>query len=381
MAGTSASRLRLSPPDLSHEPQAVDAGLGLVHRVLADDERRLRAARRAPATPAPGTNASFYRDFFGAPVRFDAQDALLRVPTRLFAQPMALPVHRELQQLVLAYLQSAYVDPRNRHGRCRPRRGRPWAGHRPGTHGGLRRVAAPAPPHAAAPPGRRGDDLRGCSSTHARSAPPRYRLLTQTDVPDDAGRAHWSTSPVRRRSPAPVRRWFGRTPSQLRRDAAGRPCALSPRDKHLSRREKHCRTPVGHRRRVTTTAPTDDAAEATARPRRRPRRRRRHRGHRRGATGCRRAARTAPTSCWRPEVRPRRHLGRVPLPRRPVRLGHLHPELPVRTRGRAPTRSPTAPDILAYLQRTAPSSASTATSATGPGCSPPTGAARTRCGP
>ena len=60
----------------------------------------------------------------------------------------------------------------------------------------------------------------------------------------------------------------------------------------------------------------------------------------------------------------RRHLGPVPLPRRPLGLRHVHPRLPLPPVARRPPRSPTAPRSCATSARPRRPTAWTAASAT-----------------
>lgn len=227
LAGTSAVVYQLSPPDLSHEPQAVDAGVGLLHRVLVTMSGGYEL-RGVHLPHPPLADPSVYRDFFGSPVRFDARGALLRVPTRLFAEPMALPVHRELQQMVVSYLQSVYVDP----GSGLTATVRAAVGRGLGTVPSRIEVyAAPLHMHPRTLQRRlaaEGTTFEAIVDSARRSAA--QRLLTQTDVPlsQIALMIELAGSPSLTRA---CRRWFDRTPSQLRRAAAARVFPLSRRGK------------------------------------------------------------------------------------------------------------------------------------------------------
>lgn len=214
-AGVSAVAYRLSSPDVPHEPQAVDAALGLLHRILTmmSGGYELHGVH----VPHPAlTDESIYGDFFGAPVRFDAKDAVLRVSTQIFERPMSMPVHRELRQMVVDYLQSNYVDPRSGvAATVRRAVGRGlgtvparidvfagWLHLHPRTL--QRRLAAEGTSFEAIL-----DDARKNAA---------YRLLTQTDVPlsQVAPLVELAGTPQLIRA---VRRWFGRTPAQVRREA------------------------------------------------------------------------------------------------------------------------------------------------------------------
>lgn len=216
MAGTDAVVYRLAVPDLSHEPQAVDAGVGLLHRLLVTMSGGYEL-RGVHLPHPPLTDASVYRDFFGAPVRFGAREALLRVPTALFDQPMALPVHRELQQAVLRHLQSVYVDP----GSSLTATVRAAVGRGLGTVPARIEVYAQSLHMHSRTLQRRlaaeGTSFQAVLDHARRSAA--HRLLTQTDMPLSriAVMVELAGPPSLTRA---CRRWFGRAPSQVRRDAA-----------------------------------------------------------------------------------------------------------------------------------------------------------------
>src|SRR5206468_10176118 len=75
-------RYRIATPNAS--PQATDYGIGIVHRTMVlingGAPYGLRSVLLPHARLAPETD---YVDFFGAPVRFDANSAVLRVPRQL----------------------------------------------------------------------------------------------------------------------------------------------------------------------------------------------------------------------------------------------------------------------------------------------------------
>ncbi|MFI8895627.1 AraC family transcriptional regulator ligand-binding domain-containing protein [Streptomyces paradoxus] len=106
-----AVEYRMLHPDVPYEPQTIDAGLGLLHRNLITMSGGYELLGVHMPHP-PLTDESVYTDFFGAPVRFDTGRALLRVPTRLFAQPMSTPVDPALRRMVVEYLETHYTDPR-----------------------------------------------------------------------------------------------------------------------------------------------------------------------------------------------------------------------------------------------------------------------------
>jgi AraC-like DNA-binding protein len=214
-AGVGAVEYRMLHPDIPYEPQTIDAGLGLLHRnliTMSGDYELLGVYMPHP----PLTDESVYTEFFGAPVRFDTGRALLRVPTKLFAQPMSTPVNPELRRMVVEYLEAHYTDPREsvtttvRSAVSRALGTVParidlvaeWLHMHPRTL--QRRLAQEGTSFLAIL-----DDVRKNAA---------HRLLTGTDMPfsqvaslvELAGQAALTRA---------ARRWFGRTPTQVRRDA------------------------------------------------------------------------------------------------------------------------------------------------------------------
>jgi AraC-like DNA-binding protein len=176
----------------------------------------------------PLTDASVYTEFFGAPVHFDTGRALLRVPTKLFAHPMSTPVNPELRRMVVEYLEAHYTDPREgvaaavRSAVSRALGTVPvridlvaaWLHLHPRT---LQRRLA-----------REGTTFQAILDDVRKNAA--YRLLTGSDMPlsqvaalvELAGQAALTRA---------ARRWFGRTPSQVRREARHAPSGVSCRVK------------------------------------------------------------------------------------------------------------------------------------------------------
>ncbi|MFG2126886.1 AraC family transcriptional regulator [Streptomyces sp. NPDC048751] len=214
-AGVGAVEYRMVHPDIPYEPQTIDAGLGLLHRNLITMSGGYDLLGVYLPHP-PLTDESVYAEFFGAPVRFNAGRALLRVPTKLFAQPMSTPVNPELRRMVVEYLETHYTDPRDSlTTTVRSAVGRAlgtvparidlvaeWLHMHPRTL--QRRLAQEGTSFQAIL-----DDVRKNAA---------HRLLTGTDMPfsqvaslvELAGQAALTRA---------ARRWFGRTPTQVRRDA------------------------------------------------------------------------------------------------------------------------------------------------------------------
>ncbi len=214
-AGVSAIAYRLSLPGVAHDPQAVDAGLGLLHRNI----RTMSGGydlRGVHLPHPPLADESEYTEFVGAPVRFDAPDAVLRVPANLFDQPMSAPVNPELHRMVVDYLESNYTDPRE----------------------GLTSSVRAAVDRALGTMPVRIDLVAQWLNLHPRTLQRRlssegatfesivdevrrttaHRLLTRTDLPLSQVASMVELAGQQGLTRA-VRRWFGRTPTQVRRNA------------------------------------------------------------------------------------------------------------------------------------------------------------------
>lgn len=219
-AGVGAVEYRMLHPDVPYEPQTIDAGLGMLHRNLITMSGGYGLLGVHLPHP-PLTDESVYTGFFGAPVHFDTGRALLRVPTKLFAQPMSTPVNPELQRMVVEYLEAHYTDPRE--------------GVATSVRSAVSRALGTVPARIDLVAGRlhlhprtlqrrlaqEGTSFQAILDDVRKTAA--HRLLTGTDMPfsqvaslvELAGQAALTRA---------ARRWFGKTPSQVRREARhGRP--------------------------------------------------------------------------------------------------------------------------------------------------------------
>jgi AraC-like DNA-binding protein len=96
--------------DLPLPPQTADLGLGLLHRIttlLHQGPYGLRSVHLPHPRLAP---VGVYRDFFAAEVRFNLQEAVLRVPAGLAGEPLP-GGNQMLRDLALAYLTSHFPSP------------------------------------------------------------------------------------------------------------------------------------------------------------------------------------------------------------------------------------------------------------------------------
>lgn len=193
-------------------PQVVDLGLGLFHRIillLHGGPYGLRSVHLPHGPLAPVGN---YTGFFGADVRFDQPDAVLRVPSGLSARPVP-GGNQVLRDIAVDYITSHFPAP----GRSMTDRVHLLAtqalGSSPvevGTIARLlrihprtlqRRLAAEGATFEAVL-----DDVRRATAA---------RLITQTDLPFSQVTAMVGLAEQSALSRA-ARRWFGRSPRELR---------------------------------------------------------------------------------------------------------------------------------------------------------------------
>jgi AraC-like DNA-binding protein len=99
-------RYRLGTANAS--PQTTDYGIGIVHRVMLVINGGAPYGLRSVQLPHPRlAPAVVYRDFFGAPVRFDANNAVLRVPRQLLLKPVS-GGNELLREIAIDYLETHF---------------------------------------------------------------------------------------------------------------------------------------------------------------------------------------------------------------------------------------------------------------------------------
>ncbi|GAB0108559.1 AraC family transcriptional regulator [Nocardia sp. JMUB6875] len=101
--GVIALRYGVTAPGLPTPVQGTDLGLAFVHRTiqrLAEDRYGLRSVE-LPYRPAAPIQA--YEEFFGAPVRIERPEAVLRVPSSLANRPLS-GGDENLHRLAMAFL-------------------------------------------------------------------------------------------------------------------------------------------------------------------------------------------------------------------------------------------------------------------------------------
>ena len=98
-------RYRLATANAS--PQATDYGIGIVHRVMLVINGGAPYGLRSVQLPPRLAPEAAYRDFFGAPVRFDASNAVLRVPRQLLLAPVS-GGNELLREIAIDYLETHF---------------------------------------------------------------------------------------------------------------------------------------------------------------------------------------------------------------------------------------------------------------------------------
>jgi AraC-like DNA-binding protein len=207
--------LRYAATTVNASPQAIDYGIGIVHRVLklisGDTPYGLRSVLLPHAPLAP---ESSYREYFGAAVRFDAPSAVLRVPGHLFSTPVSggsdllrdiavdhLETHFGHQHVPMAGLVAAILDEH--------------LGSRDPDLSAVARLLSLHPRSLQRCLSREGTTFSGVVDRVRKSKA--LDLITTTDLSFSqiATRLgmHEQSSLTRA-----VRRWFGSSPSRLRRE-------------------------------------------------------------------------------------------------------------------------------------------------------------------
>ncbi|WP_093089678.1 AraC family transcriptional regulator [Pseudonocardia oroxyli] len=199
--------------------QASDLGLGLLHRIIVLLHGGPYGLRSAHLTHPPLVPVTRYTDFFGADVRFSRDSGVLRLPAGLTEARIA-GGDQVLRTLALDYLESRFAEPgQTVSGRVRGALARSLGSTAPRA-GDVARLLRLHPRtlqrHLAAEGTtfeRILDDVRRDTAR---------RLITTTDLPFTQVTAMVglrAQSALTRAS----KRWFDRTPTELRRAATGSP--------------------------------------------------------------------------------------------------------------------------------------------------------------
>ncbi|WP_405970794.1 AraC family transcriptional regulator [Streptomyces sp. NBC_00988] len=214
-AGTSVVVYRPSRPGEPQPAQAVDAGLGLVHRILLASLGDY-GLRSVYLPHPPLASVATYTDFFGADVHFDKQDALLRVPTRLFETAVSSRANSELREIVVDYLAGHFTDPERTVSasvRAALVRGLGTAPSRIESVARWLQLHPRTLQRRLAEEGTTFNDV--LDDVRSQTA---LRLLTQTDLPLSQIASMIDLSEQSGLTRA-SRRWFGKPPSQVRHEA------------------------------------------------------------------------------------------------------------------------------------------------------------------
>jgi AraC-like DNA-binding protein len=194
-------------------PQSADLGLGLLHRtvaLLAGGRYGLRSVHLPHAPLAP---VARYTEFFGADVRFGQSSALLRVPQALAATPVA-GGNRILHDAALDYLSSHFPAPEQTVAERVERLITQGLGAAPVDIAAIARRLQTHPRTLQRRLSAEGAGFEQILDTVRRNAA--HRLITGTDVPFTQVTAMVGLTEQSALSRA-VRRWFGRSPRDLRR--------------------------------------------------------------------------------------------------------------------------------------------------------------------
>jgi AraC-like DNA-binding protein len=195
------------------QPQAVDHALGLFHRIITqlhDGPYVLRAAHLPHPAVAP---VSRYTGFFGADVRFGRPAAVLRVPAGLLSAPLP-GANSMLRDITLDYLATHFTDPGRSVGdEVRLLLGRAL-GTSPVTISAVARLLTMHPRTLQRRLAAESTTFEAILDDVRREAA--ERLITETDLPLAQVTALVGLTEQSALSRA-GRRWFGRSPRDLRR--------------------------------------------------------------------------------------------------------------------------------------------------------------------
>ncbi|WP_067689086.1 AraC family transcriptional regulator [Nocardia jejuensis] len=204
--------------EVSTFSQCIDHGAGVLHRLLRHSVGNAYGLRTVYLPHPPRAPASRYAEFFGAEVRFDMPTTLLRLPAELLARPV-LGSDPMLHTLAMDYLARNYSDlDRTMTARVRLAIDRALlectadiSTVAQALHTGPRTLQRALASE--------GTTFTTVLDTARRDAT--YRLLCETDLP--MGRI---TALVGLREQSAltraVRRWYGRTPQEVRTEGRTR---------------------------------------------------------------------------------------------------------------------------------------------------------------
>jgi AraC-like DNA-binding protein len=199
-------------------PQVVDLGLGLLHRIIVFLHGGRYGLRSVHLPHGPLAPVARYTGFFGADVRFDRPDAVLRIPEHLKAAPV--PGGDEvLRDLAVEYIRSNFPAPEQTVTARVQLLVTRSLGSSPVDIGAVARLLQTHPRTLQRRLAAEGTTFETVLDGVRRAAA--HRLITQTDVPLSQVTAMVGLAEQSALTRA-VRRWYGVTPRDLRRGPAAR---------------------------------------------------------------------------------------------------------------------------------------------------------------
>lgn len=205
-------------PGAASRRQSDDLALGLIHRIIGLPFGGRYPLDRVSLPHAPLAPAAAYARFFGAPVRFGAAYAALRVPARFLDEP--LPDSNEtLRTLAMSYLEGHFADRRHPlSARVRLALSAGFAAPA-GELAGVAALLALHPRTLQRQLAEEGATFEAIRDEMRRHAALRYLASTELALTQVATLLGLSEQSALTRC---CRRWFGRTPTAIRREAAAR---------------------------------------------------------------------------------------------------------------------------------------------------------------
>ena len=193
-------------------PQVADLGLGLLHRIVVLLHGGPYGLRSVHLPHPPLAPVERYTGFFGADVRFDRAEALLRVPRSLGDMPV--PGGNEvLREVALDYMRHHFPAPEQTVATRVRYLLTQSLGSAPVSIAAVARVLRTHPRTLQRQLAGEGTTFEAQLDEVRRAAA--YRLITQTDLPLTQVTAMVSLAEQSALSRA-ARRWFGVSPRQLR---------------------------------------------------------------------------------------------------------------------------------------------------------------------
>lgn len=208
--------LHLGPPAGAPTPvQGTDLGLGFLHRSILSLNGGPYGLRSVELPYRPKAPASTYERFFGVRAGFAQPSAALRVPVALMRQPLT-GTDESLRRLALAFLATQAPD-RRITPRVHAAVAQALGTYGPDLHG-VSRLLAMHPRTLQRRLAAEGTTFGAILDDVRRRAALRYLTTTEMPMPQVAGMVGLSEQSALTRC---CRRWFGATPTAVRRAADG----------------------------------------------------------------------------------------------------------------------------------------------------------------